>query len=212
MTLRAFLAMSIAIACAGACSAAEPGATLIDVGGSPSTGNSKAKLVLVEFADYQCPFCGRFARGTLPQIRKEYVETGKLRLVFRNLPFEGIHAQAFQAHVGALCAGDQGQYWAMHDRLFDNPRELDSASLLARARAIGLDATKFQVCLGSGRHDAQIRADIAAARALGFDETPSFYLATTTADPNKVSGVRPIVGARPFTYFQAAIEELLAAR
>jgi len=95
----------------------------------PSQGSDTAVLTLVEFSDYQCPFCGLYVRETSSQIRRDYVETGKLKYVFRNFPLEAIHGDAFKAAEAAHCAGEQGKYWEMHDRLFANQRALGGAQL-----------------------------------------------------------------------------------
>src|SRR3989454_2777070 len=122
----------------------------ISVGHSPSQGSDTAVLTLVEFSDYQCPFCGRYARETSPQIRRDYIVTGKLKYVFRNFPIESIHPNAFKAAEAAHCAGERGKYWEMHDRLFANQGALASAQLLLHAQALGLDPQPFSQCLDGG--------------------------------------------------------------
>jgi protein-disulfide isomerase len=182
---------------------------LIDVAGAPAKGAAGARVAIVEFSDYQCPFCGRFYRDSLVQIQKEYIDTGKIRYVFRNLPLEAIHPNAFKASEAALCAGDQGKYWQMHDQLFQNQRALDPDALVAHAKAVGLDVAAFQQCLGSGKHEKRIRADMADAEALGANGTPAFFVGTT-APGDKVKSGRFISGARPYADFKAAIDAALA--
>jgi protein-disulfide isomerase len=183
--------------------------TLVGIASAPAEGDEGAKVTIVEFSDFQCPFCARFHTGTLPQIQKEYVETGKVRHVFRNLPLESIHPQAFKAAEAALCAGDQGKYWEMHNQLFSNQRALAPEQVVEHAKTVGLDAAAFQSCLGSGQHAARIRTDIAEAGKLGLNGTPAFVIGVSTPD-GKVKTVRFVSGARPYADFKAAIDAALA--
>ncbi len=102
----------------------QPQNVVLTLDGEPTKGDTSARVVLVEFTDYQCPFCGRYVHDAYAQIEAEYIKTGKLRYVIREFPLESIHPQAFKAAEAALCAGDQGKYWEMHDRLFANQRAL----------------------------------------------------------------------------------------
>jgi protein-disulfide isomerase len=211
--IRALLKERPVVAAAPAAAPARPPGpapgTLINIAGAPSKGPANAKVVMVEFSDYQCPFCGRFYRDSLTQIQKDYIDTGKIRYVFRNLPLESIHPHAFKASEAALCAGDQGKYWQMHDQIFANQRALDPDSLVAHAKAVGLDVAVFQQCLSSGKHEKRIREDLAEAEALGANGTPAFFLGTP-APGDKVKSVRFVSGARPYADFKAAIDALLA--
>src|SRR4030095_13649300 len=128
---------------------------VISVDGEPTKGDKNAKLTLVEFSEYQCPFCGRHVRDTFPNIDKEYIQTGKVKYVFRDLPLESIHKNAFKAAEAGQCAGEQKKYSEMHDRLFANPTALEPAMLTAHAEAIGIDSKKFQACLDSGKYAEQ---------------------------------------------------------
>jgi protein-disulfide isomerase len=188
--------------------AAPPQNVVLDLSNNPSRGEATAKLTLVEFSDFQCPFCGRHVRDTAPQIDKEYVSTGKLRHVFMDLPLESIHTVAFKAAEGAKCAGEQGKYWEMHDRLFENQNKLQA--LTPHAEAIGLDVKKFDACMNSGRQAAAIRQDMAEAQKAGVTGTPTFFLAYTDPKSSKIKTVRRLTGAQPFAAFQAEIDKLLA--
>ena len=127
-----------------------------------------------------------------------------------DLPLERIHPLAFKAAEATHCAGEQGKYWEMHDRLFANQRAL--ADLAPHAAALGLDAGAFSACLESGRHADAVRADMAEARKAGATGTPSFVLAKTDpTDPKRVSGIAFLRGAQPFSAFEAQIEAALAA-
>src|SRR5262249_7401275 len=108
---------------------AVPADLALPIAGAPARGSTTARVTLVEFSDYQCPFCGRYARDTYAQLDHDYVKTGKVLYVFRNLPLESLHPQSFKAHEAALCAGDQGKYWEMHDQLFASQSALDATSI-----------------------------------------------------------------------------------
>ena len=123
-----------------------------------------ARLALVEFSDYQCPFCARHVQQTKPQIVKEYVDTGKLKYVLRDLPIVSLHPGAPKAHEAAHCAGEQGKYWPMHDLLFGNIRAQGSQELAAHARSLGLDMKRFEQCVGSDKHAARVRESPARSR------------------------------------------------
>lgn len=182
---------------------------VLDLSNNPSKGEATAKLTLVEFSDFQCPFCGRHVRDTATQIDKEYVATGKLRHVFMDLPLESIHKVAFKAAEAANCAGEQGKYWEMHDRLFENQNKLQV--LTPYAEAIGLDVPKFEECLNSGRQAAGIRQDMAEAQKAGVTGTPTFFLAYTDPKSSKIKTVRRLSGAQPYAAFKTEIDKLLAA-
>jgi len=183
---------------------------VLDVKGRPSRGSDKALVTLVEFTDYQCPVCARHARDTSPQILAEYVETGKIRYVVVDLPLESIHKQAFKAAEASRCARDQGKYWEMHDRLFEQQRALEPWN--AHAEALGLEVGAYQQCLDSGRHAAAIRQDMAEAQRIGARGTPSFLLAVTDPqDATKVKGISLIPGARPFVAMKGDLDRALAS-
>ena len=188
--------------------AAPPQNVVLDLSNQPSKGEATAKVTLVEFSDFQCPFCGRHVRDTATQIDKEYVETGKVKHVFMDLPLESIHKIAFKAAEAAHCAGEQGKYWEMHDRLFENQNKLQPFA--AHAEAIGIDVIKFDECVNSGRQAAAIREDMAAAQKAGVTGTPTFFLAYTDPKSSRVKTVRRLSGAQPFANFKMEIDKLLA--
>ena len=184
----------------------------ISLGRSPSQGSDNAVLTLVEFSDYQCPFCGRYARETSPQLRKDYVSTGKLKYVFRDFPLEGIHRDAFKAAEAAHCAGEQGKYWEMHDRLFANQAALGAAQLSLHAQALGVDPQQFRQCLDSGKYAAEIRKDLAEGQKAGVRGTPTFFLGVADAKGSQMRVAKMLVGAQPYVSFREAIETLLASQ
>src|SRR5262245_49978173 len=145
---------------------------VLDLGANPIKGKADAPLTLVEFTDYQCPFCSRFTQNTLPDIAKEYIDSGKVRLALIDMPLESIHQHAFKAAEASHCAAEQGKFWEMHDRLFANQQSLDPWK--PHAEAVALDVAKFEACMGSGKYAEAIRADIALAQKVGATGTPSF--------------------------------------
>jgi protein-disulfide isomerase len=171
-------------------------------------GSSSAPIVLIEYADFQCPYCGQFARQILPELEKRYVATGKMRVVFKHLPLQEIHPQAMMAAEAAECGREQGRFWQMHDALFGDQR-LDETSLLDKARTTGLDIPRFAQCVrGSG--GVKVRQDLAGARSLGLAVTPSFLLGRDVGTGVKVEQI--LTGVRSVEAFSAAIEPMLNER
>ena len=197
---------------AAAAAPAAPTDAVLSIEGSPFKGDRNAKVVLIEFSDYQCPFCARYARETLPQIEREHISTGKVKYVFRDFPIESIHKDAVRAAAAAHCAGDQGKYWEMHDRLFANQRALGASQLPLHAESLGLDLTGFSQCLESRKHDARVRKDLAEGQRAGVRGTPGFFLGLAGPDDSKVKALRTLRGAQPFAAFKEAIEGLLSSQ
>lgn len=195
---------------AGAPGADQAMNALVTVDGEPTKGDKSAKVTLVEFSEYQCPFCGRHVRDVFPSIDRDYIQTGKVRYVFKDLPLESIHKNAFKAAEAAHCAGEEKKYWEMHDRLFANQNSLEPAMLTAHATAIGLDSKKFQACLDGGKYSAEIRKDLAEASKYGITGTPTTVIGVTQPD-GKVKVSRVIRGAQAYDAFKTALDELLAA-
>jgi protein-disulfide isomerase len=182
---------------------------VLDLAGAPSRGRADAPVTIVEFSDFQCPFCARHYRETMPLIDREYIQTGKVRYVFRDFPIESLHPQAARAHEAAHCAGEQQQYWPMFDRLFADPRRHAFEDLLAHAGALGLDRDRFRRCLESGRHRATVERGIAEAVEAGARGTPTIFLGRS-GDGSTLRATRIIRGAHPYPRFREAIEALLA--
>jgi len=181
--------------------------------GHPYLGQSDAPVTLEEWSDYACPFCGRHFRQTWPGLFEKYVQPGKLRLVFRDFPLEGLHPTAMAAHVAARCAG-QGRgatYWAYHDALFQNQaawaRLPDPAPfLLETARSLGVDPSSFQACLASSEASKFIVASVLAGQASQFDGTPQFRFLKAGSEPFDMSGAQPV------SRFESVIDALLAGK
>lgn len=175
--------------------------------GNASQGEADAPLTLVEFTDYQCPFCRRFHEQSYPQLKAEYIDTGKLRYVVRDLPLP-FHGDARLAAKAVHCAGEQDRYWAMHHALFTGGSGLKRANLLDYAAEVGADRGVLDACLDSDRYEADIDRDVTDANAASVTGTPSFVLGKTTE--NVVDGV-VIRGAQPYASFKAQIDSLLQA-
>jgi len=170
----------------------------------PALGQPDAPVVIVEFSDYQCPFCKRFAEQTLPQIKEKYIDTGKVKLIFRDFPLSSIHPNAELAAEAAQCAHEQGKFWEMHDRIFQGQFEWSKSSepeldFKEYAKEIGLDVEKFTECLESERYKEEIQKDLRDGISYGVRGTPTFF----------INGLR-VRGAQPFSVFQQVIEAELA--
>ena len=176
--------------------------------GAPDLGEKTAKVTMVEFSDYQCPFCGRYATQTMAQVIDEYVKTGKVHYVFRNFPLEQIHANAEKAAEAAACAGDQGKYWEAHDRFFKNQSALDAKEMKGHAVVLGLDPEKFQQCLDTGKYAAKVKADLAEGQKYNVRGTPAFFFGTEVKD-SKLHAVKFLSGAQPIDKFKEVIDGLL---
>lgn len=176
---------------------------------APLRGSPAAKVTMVEVSDFECPFCGRYARETSPQIIKQYVETGKVRYAFVHLPI-ATHRFAFKASEAATCASDQGKFWEMHDLLFARQGELAPAFLAGKGAMLGLDQSAYTGCLDSARHAASVKADMDMVQKYGIRGTPTFFLGSMDPRTRVLKAVVRIVGAKPLTTFQQALDELLS--
>lgn len=191
---------------------AEPPRDLVlDIAGAPLKGDQNARLTLIEYSDYQCPFCSRYVRDTLPLIERDYIKTGKIKYVFRDFPLESIHPNALLASEAAACAGEQGKYWEMHERLFDHPNALNATDMPAHAQSVGLNPSSFKQCLDSGKHKESIRKGMTEAVSLGVNGTPTFFIGLTSPNDSKVKVIRALKGAAPFANFKEVIDGILAS-
>ncbi len=189
-----------------------PQSVVLSVAGEPYKGKKDAKLTLIEFSDYQCPYCARHVKNTLPRLEKEYIRTGKLKYVFRDFPIPQLHPQAPKVHEAANCAGRQNKYWQIHDIFFRNRKSLPVSKLKEFARTLGLDMAKFDKCLDSGEEAAEVRKDQADARKAFVRGTPTFFLGYTAPKGGKFRSVNRLIGAQPYSRFKVAIDALLAKK
>jgi len=170
-----------------------------------SMGPDNAPVTMIEYSSLGCPHCAAFHRDTLPKIKKEYIDTGKVKLVFKDFPLS-FHEQAMPAALAAECAGEQGNYWEMHDKLFgeqsrwvDNPKADDV--LKQFADELGLDTKQFNECYDSRKYEDEINADMQEGIAAGVQGTPAFF----------ING-QFISGAQPFEVFKQIIDQMLAEK
>jgi len=175
----------------------------VTVGHFPVKGNSKAKVTIVEFADFRCPFCEQFFSNTEPQIIKDYVDTGKVKFAFRNFAFLG--AASVTAADASECANDQGKFWDFYNYLYKNqPSESDTSmyntdTLTQAAVSLGMNDNTFRTCLDGKKDESKTNADLSDGQKAGVSGTPSFFI-------NGIS----LVGAEPYSAFKAIIDQELA--
>ena len=169
----------------------------LDIGPQdPSLGPARAPVTIVEFADFECPFCKRLWR-TLQRVRETYGD--RVRIVWKDFPLTRVHPAAFQAAVAARCAFEQGRFWEYHDRLFEGQRALGVAALKVYAQDAGLNVDRYAACVDSNRYETAVQDSMAAARRLGLTGTPTIF----------INGLM-IKGAKPYEVYAAAIDDELA--
>ena len=183
----------------------------IDVAGAPALGPETAPVTLVEFSDYECPYCVRHFKQTMPQIEANFIKPGRIRYVFRDFPIDELHPEAIRAHETARCALEQnlGKYWQLHRSLFSAPGTHTKDALEARAREAGLDTAAIQACLASGRVTAGIRRSGEVATALGALGTPAFFVGLRDRGSDQVRVLESIKGAHPYSVFEQAIHKAM---
>ena len=178
-----------------------------EIGDNPVLGNGK--FILVEFTDYECPFCSRYVKETFPQILKEYVDTGILGYTVIDQPLP-IHPRAEKAAQAAHCASDQGKYWEIHKLMMTQQDSLNDLS--SYARTLDLNISEFEECLAADKYKERIQANMALARSMGITGVPGFVIGFVDAqNPGSVKGISSVRGAMPFTSFQKEIEAAIAA-
>lgn len=181
----------------------------MSLAGESFRGESTAKLVVLEYADFECRFCRHFEQSTWPKLRDTYISTGQMRYYFRDMPLP-IHSLAMPAARTAHCAADQGQFWPMHDSLFAGGLLASSDDIHERAVKLGLDVPKLDACLASNRFVADIQRSTQQATDMGIRGTPTFLIGIAGPGPDEVTIKRTIVGAEDFDAFKSALDPLLA--
>jgi protein-disulfide isomerase len=178
----------------------------VPLAGGALRGNSEAAVAVLEFSDFQCPYCRRFANETLPDLKRTYIDSGRVLFAFRHFPLEVIHSRAAAAAGAATCAADQGRFWEFHDRLFERPDGLEEPVLEGTAVEVGLSSKAFVDC----RADvgSRIRRNIAEATRLGIRSTPTFFIGHVQGG-NVLKVVHVISGARPTTDFVRILDGML---
>jgi protein-disulfide isomerase len=178
------------------------------IGGAPIRGSASAQAVMIVYSDFQCPYCGRFAREVLPEIERRYIRTGRVALVFRHLPLPN-HPHAVRAAWNAECAGQQGKFWEMHDAIFAE-EALDERSLLALPDAITLDREKFEECLGDEAVRDKVQTSAKEANVLGVRSTPTVFFGVPIREGTVQVSVA-IAGALPAPEFAKRLDAILGS-
>ena len=177
----------------------EPSQVTVSEDDDAVLGDKNAPVTIIEFSDYQCPFCGRFYTETLPLIKKDYIDTGKVKLVYRDFPLTSIHPMAQPAAESAECVREKGgdsAYWKMHDKIFENQQSLSEENLKAWAKQLGQN---IDSCLDSGKFKSEVQKDLNDATSAGGRGTPYFV----------ING-KPLSGAQPYSAFKQVIDAELA--
>jgi protein-disulfide isomerase len=169
-------------------------------------GREDAPVTIVEFTDYQCPFCRKYHTETFPQLKKNYIDTGKVRFASRDLPLS-IHPHAQKAAEAARCAGEQNKFWELRDTMIANAADLSPDAIIKYAQTNALDIPSFKACTEADKYKADIQKDAADAGTLGISGTPSFVIGKTATDT--MEGDR-VVGALPVSAFENEIQKFLA--
>jgi protein-disulfide isomerase len=184
---------------------AKPVSAKLDLRGAQMIGSKDAPLTMVEFTDYQCPFCQRFHNMTFGDLKKNYIDTGKVRFYSRDFPLESLHPNANRAAEAGRCAADQGKFWEFREVMSAHPDRLDLDSLVAAAVNLKLDAGAFRTCIESEKHKSEIQSDVLEAMKVGADGTPAFVVGKSTTDG--VDG-ELVVGAQPYSVFDAKLKSI----
>jgi protein-disulfide isomerase len=182
----------------------------IDISGEPFKGSPGAKAALIVFSDYQCAYSAGFAKLALPRLEADYLRTGKVRYVMRDLPLAS-HKHAFKAAEAAHCAGAQGRFWEMHDLLFRNQNALGPPQLTMHAVGLALKPVPFQLCLNTRRFAAGIERDMADARSAGINATPTFLVGAVQQGDGRVRVLKTLAGVEKYADLKAALDEVLRA-
>ncbi len=179
---------------------------VVSIDDDPMKGDPKAPVTIIEFSDYECPFCKRSYDNVFGKLDEEYISKGKVRVVFRDYPLP-FHKKAVPAAIAANCAGEQGKYWEVHNFFFENPDKLNADSVLNSAAGAGLDKAKFEACINDKSKEAEITKDFKDGQKYGVRGTPSYFIGKTT-DGDEITGTF-VRGAQPYSVFKEHIDEQL---
>jgi protein-disulfide isomerase len=181
----------------------------LDLEGAPVQGDAQARLTVVEFFDYECPFCRRHFAQSMPQLMSDYVRTGKIKYVARDFPLEQLHSQAFLAAQAGLCAQEQDKFWPLHDLLMSGSAALQRASLTQQAHTAGLEVDRFDKCVDSNKYAAKVREEMTAGEKAGVGGTPTLFVGVTDETGKRFKSIQTLVGAVPYDEIKGAIDRLL---
>lgn len=178
-------------------------------GGAHALGAADAPVAIVEFSEYQCPFCAQHVIFTLPLLIANYVDTGKLRYVMRDFPLNRTHGAAFEAAMAARCAGDQGRFMDMHFELFAERRRLSRKDWAGHATAAGLEPVDFAACMSGLRHEDAVRQNIVEGLTFGVRGTPTFLVGLIEADGNTITPIFRLAGGQSYEDFAELIDAMI---
>lgn len=167
--------------------------------GEPTKGDPDATITIIEFSDFECPFCARFYDETLPLIEERYVDTGKVKFVYKDYPLP-MHPNAVSAHIAAECADEQGKFWEYHDMLFDRQGEWSDSTMPMYGLELSLDMVNFNSCLSLAGMEDEVRADLVEGSNHGVNGTPTFFIGND-------NGYIKLVGAQPFSTFDNILQD-----
>lgn len=184
-----------------------PTEVTVSIDDDPIKGNPKAPVTLVEFTDYQCPYCSRFHQQVLPSLENDYISKGKLRYVIRDFPLS-FHRNALPAAIAANCAGEQEKYWELNEFLFKNPDKLDIPNILIYAKGLSLDYEDFEECVEEKRYESEVYNDMRDAEGYGVTGTPAFFVGKT--GEGKEMKALFFRGSQPYQVFKTHIDNLLS--
>jgi len=184
---------------------AAPARAVLNLAGAAMLGSPNAPVTMVEFTDYQCPFCQRFHVTVFNEIKKNYIDTGKVRFYSRDLPLDSMHPNAMRAAMSARCAGEQGQFWKLRDLMGANPDRLDMNSIMATVTGLNMNGEAFKQCVESEKYKPLIQNDVLEAAKIGADGTPTFVIGKST--PTGVDG-EVLIGAQPYPAFDQKLRSL----
>jgi protein-disulfide isomerase len=179
-------------------------AKIADLSGVPMLGSKSAPLTIVEFTDYQCPYCQRFHVTSFAELKKQYIDTGKARFFSKDMPLD-FHSNAMGAAEAARCAGEQSKFWELRDTMGANPDKLDIDHIIGFAAGLKLDTIALRVCIESSKYKDPVQRDVLEAMKIGANGTPTFIVGKSTG--NGVDGDL-VMGAMPYSIFDAKLKEL----
>jgi len=187
-----------------------PPVVSVNIHGEPFRGANNATIGMIEYSDFDCSFCAKYAKEIYPKIEHEYIETGKIKYFFRDLPAPGDTNALLKARL-ARCAGEQGKFWEMHDFLFTTPSMVLEQNVEPQAQALGLDAQKLNECFSSDRYEQNIQRSASSAAHWGIVGTPAFLLGTLSNDSDFLRATNVLVGAESYTSLKSILDNLLGA-
>ena len=180
-------------------------AKIADLTGVSMMGSKNAPLTIVEYTDYQCPFCQRFHVVSFPEIKKNYIDTGKVRFFSKDLPLD-FHANAMRAAQAGRCAAEQGKFWELRDVMGSNPDKLDLDHILGFAQNLKMDSKSLRSCLDAGKYKDAVQTDVLEAMKIGANGTPAFIVGKSVE--NGVDG-ELMVGALPYASFDEKLKQFV---